>query len=182
MHHRFNLRAQSRKPEVILANLTACTEYAVRVNSYDEDKTGSMRILNLPPTFITSYDPNDPPKNVQWSNGHRSVYVTWEHNCRLPDAHTQFYILKVAELTRNTSDLIEVRSIAGSEVLWYNIDIEPGAVYNISLLSEGQKSTKVIHIVSGPELRSPQNLTVQYIEDTATFEFNWDEVELNETT
>lgn len=168
-------RLLTDKLEIKLEHLLPCEKYLVGVAL--AGPVGPGPLPRNPIILDTPYNENKPPRNIRASidEVHRTMNITWEHNCPLTGQYPPSYLLKTTELTLNQTSTIELKK-KGNKVLWHAFENIPrGAIYNITLSSRGKNAEATVMKVYAPPIPAPTQLKV-FPEANGTYVIYWHEV------
>lgn len=163
----------------ILADLMPCESYLVSVGIVGPRGPGPLG--RNPLTLETEYNEKSPPRNVRTDIDAKTheMKVTWENNCPMASANPS-YVITLHELTHNTTSSIVVKS-PGKVMEHKFTNIQPGAVFNVSVATKAHGAIPIALKVFATELAAPRQLKV-YPEKNGTLVVYWREVNEPEET
>lgn len=163
------------KTQVELKDLLPCESYLIGVAVIAPDGPGPLP--TKPIAVETPYDEKKPPRNLRavMNKGSNELEIMWEHNCPLLGQFPPTYTITMHEMTKNVTNVFEVKR-RGTKVLKHTfVKIPRGAVYNISVASgtpNAQPATKKVNALPLPLVHQ---LKV-YPEKNGTYVVYWHEI------
>lgn len=167
------------KTEAVLNDLIPCESYMSSVGILEPEGPGPLS--RKPLVIETPYNENKPPRNLRATMNAKDheLDITWEHNCPLLGQYPGAYLITLHELTKNRSTKVEVKRL-GAKVLKHTfVKIPRGAVYNVSISTNGPAAELATVKVYAPNLPAVRQLKV-FPELNGTYVVFWHEVNDNE--
>lgn len=167
-------RINTTGTSTILSELKSCESYLISVGIVGPRGPGPLG--RNPLNLETEYDEKSPPRNVVVAVDPKqhTMTVSWENNCPLA-SHNPSYVITLHELTHNTTSTVVVKS-PGTKVMEHQFtNIQPGAVFNVSVATKAPGAIPMAQKVFADELDAPRQLKV-YPERNGTLVIYWREL------